>query len=93
MTKLNVARETQKVPDIVPITAQEVPEEEKEETSEVVEPRKTEEKPARPSEPKEEEAPSECPHHFGYLSRRPKDAPIPEECLTCRKMIKCMLKL
>ena len=31
-----------------------------------------------------------CPHHMGYLKRRPKNSPIPEECLTCTKMIDCM---
>ena len=32
-----------------------------------------------------------CPQFFGYLSKRPKDAPIPEFCLTCPQMMKCML--
>lgn len=90
MIKLNVASETKKLPDMVPITAKEIPKEDK--ASEVVEPQKPEEKPARPSEPKEETPPG-CPHYFGYLSRRPKNASIPEECLTCQKMIKCMLRL
>jgi DNA-directed RNA polymerase subunit RPC12/RpoP len=31
-----------------------------------------------------------CTHHLGYLKRRPKNTPIPEECLTCSKMIECM---
>ena len=31
-----------------------------------------------------------CAHHLGYLKRRPKNTPIPEECLTCSKMIECM---
>ena len=31
-----------------------------------------------------------CAHHLGYLKRRPKNTPIPEECLTCTKMIDCM---
>lgn len=31
-----------------------------------------------------------CAHHLGYLKRRPKSTPIPEECLTCTKMIECM---
>ena len=31
-----------------------------------------------------------CMHHLGYLKRRPKNTPIPEECLTCCKMIDCM---
>jgi DNA-directed RNA polymerase subunit RPC12/RpoP len=33
-----------------------------------------------------------CQYHFGYLKRRPKNTPIPEECFTCIKMIDCMSK-
>ncbi|UCC58399.1 MAG: hypothetical protein JSW14_00250 [Candidatus Bathyarchaeum sp.] len=35
---------------------------------------------------------SDCPQDFGYLANRPKDAPIPQECLFCPKMVDCMLK-
>lgn len=93
MTKLNVNNRAQKAPAMVPITAQEVSEEEKEETSEMIRTQRTEEEPVSHSEPAEEETPTGCPHYFGYLSRRPQNASIPEECLTCREMIKCMLKL
>ena len=31
-----------------------------------------------------------CAHHIGYLKRRSKNTPVPEECLTCSKMIDCM---
>jgi len=31
-----------------------------------------------------------CPHYLGYLKKRQKNAPIPEGCLTCDKMIDCM---
>jgi DNA-directed RNA polymerase subunit RPC12/RpoP len=31
-----------------------------------------------------------CIHYLGYLKKRPKNTPIPEECLTCSKMIDCM---
>jgi DNA-directed RNA polymerase subunit RPC12/RpoP len=31
-----------------------------------------------------------CVHHLGYLKKRPKSSDIPEECLTCSKMIECM---
>ena len=34
-----------------------------------------------------------CSRHFGYLANRPKDAPIPQECLVCSKIVNCMLKL
>lgn len=33
-----------------------------------------------------------CPHHFGYLKNRPKNTQIPDVCLTCEKMIKCLLE-
>jgi len=33
----------------------------------------------------------ECKHFLGYLKKRPKNTPVPEECLTCDKMIKCLL--
>jgi DNA-directed RNA polymerase subunit RPC12/RpoP len=32
-----------------------------------------------------------CSHFMGYLKKRSKDAAYPEECLTCDKMIECML--
>ncbi|MEM2466082.1 MAG: hypothetical protein QXZ47_02160 [Candidatus Bathyarchaeia archaeon] len=31
-----------------------------------------------------------CEHFFGYLRNRPKNTPIPDECLTCDKMIECL---
>jgi DNA-directed RNA polymerase subunit RPC12/RpoP len=31
-----------------------------------------------------------CVHHLGYLKKRLKNSDIPEECLTCSKMIECM---
>ena len=31
-----------------------------------------------------------CKNSIGYLKRRPKNSPIPEECFTCSKMIDCM---
>ena len=33
-----------------------------------------------------------CAHQFGYLKCRPKNTPIPEDCLICSKMIDCMSK-
>ncbi len=33
-----------------------------------------------------------CQHFFGYLKQRPKDTSIPEDCLTCDKMIECMIR-
>jgi len=33
-----------------------------------------------------------CSHEFGYLRSRPKDSAIPDECLTCPKILQCMVK-
>jgi len=33
-----------------------------------------------------------CKNFFGYLKKRSKDVPIPDECLTCDKMIECMVR-
>jgi len=100
LTRLDVALEAERGPEMIPITEQEIPEEEEKEASEEVEPERLEEpemleepekEPAKPSE-SEEEAPPGCPHYVGYLSKRPKGTPIPEECLTCPKMIDCTLR-
>jgi hypothetical protein len=34
---------------------------------------------------------SGCLHHFGYLSSRPKDSPIPQECILCQRLGDCMV--
>jgi len=34
----------------------------------------------------------DCQHHMGYLSKRSKNDKIPEECMTCPKIVECMLK-
>ncbi len=52
---------------------------------------KEKESAAKPLE-KEGKGPSGCPHEFGYLAKRPKDAPIPQECLVCSRIVDCMLK-
>jgi hypothetical protein len=51
-------------------------------------------------EPAKEEAPNveagnpeettNCPYYLGYLKKREKDAPIPEGCFICSKMIDCI---
>lgn len=33
-----------------------------------------------------------CSHSFGYLSKRPKGSPIPDECLTCSEITKCLFQ-
>jgi len=32
-----------------------------------------------------------CQHFFGYLNKHRRDTPFPEECLTCAKMVECLL--
>jgi hypothetical protein len=33
-----------------------------------------------------------CSHHFGYLAEHPKNNPMPNECLTCTKIMECLSK-
>lgn len=33
---------------------------------------------------------SGCPHRFGYLKEHPKHTPIPNECLTCTRIMECL---
>ena len=76
LTKLESA---QLEPELEPELEQEaVPETSDEKFQDVEEPKEV--------EPKEEK----CPQFLGYLSKRPKDAPIPEFCLTCPQMMECM---
>ncbi len=58
----------------------------KTEKSEVKSPLKEENAAAR-----EERFFSGCLHHFGYLSSRPKDSPIPQECIICQRLGDCMV--
>lgn len=39
-----------------------------------------------------EKPPAECAHHFGYLKALPKESIIPDECLTCPKLLPCFVK-
>ena len=32
-----------------------------------------------------------CPHHVGYLKKRSKDESVPDSCLTCPKILQCMV--
>jgi len=32
-----------------------------------------------------------CPYHFGYLSSRPEDSDIPQECMLCHRLGDCMV--
>lgn len=33
---------------------------------------------------------AKCPHDFGYLKKRDKNTPIPDECLSCPRMMECL---
>jgi DNA-directed RNA polymerase subunit RPC12/RpoP len=33
-----------------------------------------------------------CEHYFGYLRKREKNKSIPDECLTCSKMVDCLVQ-
>jgi hypothetical protein len=39
----------------------------------------------------EEKIFSGCLHNFGYLASRPKNAPIPQECILCQRLGDCMV--
>ncbi|MDW8040172.1 MAG: hypothetical protein RMJ03_01945 [Nitrososphaerota archaeon] len=39
---------------------------------------------------KNQEIEGKCPHFFGFLKKRHKNMPIPDECLTCNRMIECL---
>jgi hypothetical protein len=38
----------------------------------------------------EEKDEKECPRHFGYLVKHPKNAHFPEECLLCSRLLECI---
>jgi hypothetical protein len=42
------------------------------------------------SQEKKAKGSSSCLHEFGYLAKRAKDDPIPDECYTCSKILDCM---
>jgi DNA-directed RNA polymerase subunit RPC12/RpoP len=44
--------------------------------------------PPQPEEAKPQDS-SGCPYYLGYLKKRPKNEPIPENCFVCAKMIEC----
>jgi hypothetical protein len=43
------------------------------------------------TESSEATQPSGCPHYYGYLGQHPKNTPIPNECLTCIKIMECLV--
>ena len=39
----------------------------------------------------QEEIAASCPHHVGYLKKRSKEEAVPDSCLTCPKILQCMV--
>ncbi|MCK5562642.1 hypothetical protein KAI30_00590 [Candidatus Bathyarchaeota archaeon] len=56
------------------------------------EPRRSIPIPVEPPKKLEETNSTSCPHHFGYLKTHATDASLSDECLTCSKLLQCMLK-
>ncbi|KPV63161.1 MAG: hypothetical protein AOA66_1011 [Candidatus Bathyarchaeota archaeon BA2] len=79
----------EKVLDVISARPQKEKREDREEAPKVKPPKEEKEEKG----PERRESPKGCPHHFGYLAHRPKDASIPQECLTCNKIVECMLKV
>ena len=42
---------------------------------------------------KEKKNYSNCFNYFGYLSKLSRDAPVPEECFLCPKVVECIAPL
>jgi len=40
----------------------------------------------------QKEAVAGCAHYFGYLRKREKDKSFPDECLSCTKMVDCLMQ-
>jgi len=36
--------------------------------------------------------PTSCPHNFGHLKTLHENAPIPDECLTCPRIMQCSIR-
>jgi DNA-directed RNA polymerase subunit RPC12/RpoP len=47
----------------------------------------------KPTEyPKVLDSPAKCAHYFGFLNAIPRNAPIPDECLICPKVLQCSVR-
>jgi len=55
--------------------------------------KKKKEEPLVKSSEKEEKGSSRCAGYLGYLASRPENASIPKECLTCPKVLDCVMKI
>jgi hypothetical protein len=79
-------------PQAEPANKEENLEEEEQEIETVVVYEAPKETPKIEQSAEKEKGSSGCPQSFGYLATRPKDAPIPTECLLCPRIVDCMLK-
>jgi len=50
------------------------------------------EKTVPPTKPESASSKRDCLHHFGYLRTLPKNAPIPDECFGCQKIVECLVQ-
>jgi len=50
------------------------------------------EKTVPPIKPESTSSKRDCLHHFGYLRTLPKNAPIPDECFGCQKIVECLVQ-
>lgn len=47
----------------------------------------------KPTEyPKVFDSPAKCAQYFGFLNSLPNEAPIPDECLICPKVLQCSFR-
>lgn len=44
----------------------------------------------KPLPPRHQADSTKCPHGFGNLKKRDKSADIPDECLSCPRMLECL---
>jgi len=47
---------------------------------------------SRAPEAEKSQSPPGCKRHFGYIGQKGAKDPIPDECLTCKEIVQCMLK-
>jgi len=67
---------------------QETPPPTRSESREIPKPEKT----VMPVKTQSASSKGDCLHQFGYLRTLPKNAPIPDECFGCPKIVECLVK-
>jgi len=94
--KIDVPRVTERPPVAVSPTiggaslqtSQETPAPTRSESREIPKPEKT----VTPAKTDTASSKRDCLHYFGYLRTVPKNAPIPDECFGCPKIVECLVK-